>query len=145
MKIIDGFLRLIDGYEGLIVGLGALSALTFIASILLIPWLIIQLPTDYFTDPSRHVSRMHQQHPLRYFAIRVLKNLLASALILAGIAMLVLPGQGLLSILIGLSISDFPGKYRVERWLVARPGIFKAINWIRKRYKKPPICYPIHL
>ncbi|MGF1546973.1 MAG: PGPGW domain-containing protein [Thiotrichales bacterium] len=122
--------------------LGGLSAITFIASVVLIPWLVIGLPTDYFADRQSHLSRMHRQHPTRYQLIKIAKNALATLLILAGILMLVLPGQGLLTILIGISISDFPGKYRLERRLVRQPGIFRALNWIRERYHKPPLWYP---
>ncbi|MGF1642838.1 MAG: PGPGW domain-containing protein [Thiotrichales bacterium] len=122
--------------------LATLSVVTFLASIILIPWLVISLPEDYFVDRQRHLSRMHQRHPVRYHVIRVAKNSLAVVLIAAGVLMLVLPGQGLLTILIGLSISDFPGKYPLERRLVRQPGIYRALNWIRDRYHKPPLWYP---
>ena len=61
------------------------------------------------------------------------KNLLGVVFILLGIALLVLPGQGLLTILIGLILLDFPGKYAAERWIIQQPAMFNAINWIRKK------------
>jgi hypothetical protein len=61
------------------------------------------------------------------------------AFIAAGIAMLVLPGQGLLTILIGFLMLDFPGKYRVEKWLVSRRRLLGAINWLRRRAGRVPL------
>ena len=54
-------------------------------------------------------------------------------LIIAGIVMLVLPGQGILSILVGIGLTDFPGKYRLERWLARQPAVFNTMNWIRRK------------
>lgn len=118
-------------------GLILLSFLTFALSLILIPWLVIRLPKDYFSANRRGESALRQYHPVVYWLIRLLKNLFSAALIVAGILMLVLPGQGILSILIGISIGDFPGKYRLERYLVTRPGVLKSINWIRKKARKP--------
>lgn len=117
--------------------MAGISALTFIGSLILIPWLITRLPKDYFSSQRRHTSTLKAERPLLYWSIRFAKNLLALLLISAGIAMLILPGQGLLSILIGISISDFPGKYHLERYLVTRGSILKSLNWIRRKAGKP--------
>jgi hypothetical protein len=65
--------------------------------------------------------------------IKLVKNLLGVVFILLGLAMLVLPGQGLLTLLIGVLLLNFPGKYRFERWLIQRPSIFRAVAWLRQR------------
>jgi hypothetical protein len=52
-------------------------------------------------------------------------------LIATGILLLVLPGQGILTLLVGLVLLDFPGKYQAERWIVERKYILQSINWIR--------------
>ena len=52
--------------------------------------------------------------------------------------MLFTPGQGILSILAGLLLMNFPGKFRLERWLVQRPGVLKSLNWLRARRGKAP-------
>jgi hypothetical protein len=67
------------------------------------------------------------------------KNLLGYILIAAGIVMLVLPGQGTLTILIGILLVDFPGKYRLERWVVGRGPVLQSINWFRRRAGRPPL------
>mgnify|MGYP005656431805 FL=1 len=53
--------------------------------------------------------------------------------------MLVLPGQGLFTIFIGLILSNYPGKYRLERKLIAIPSILKTVNWLRKKSNKDPL------
>jgi hypothetical protein len=58
--------------------------------------------------------------------------------------MLVTPGQGILTILVGLLLMNFPGKYRVERWLVTRPGVLRSLNRLRKRRGEPPFQVPEH-
>jgi hypothetical protein len=75
-------------------------------------------------------------------ALWVLRNLLGGALVVAGIAMLVLPGQGILTILIGLLLMDFPGKRRGEIYLLRKRTVARAVNWIRSRAKQPPLELP---
>ena len=53
--------------------------------------------------------------------------------------MLVLPGQGLITIFIGLMLSNYPGKYKIEKKIIAIPRIFKTINWLRKKSDEPPL------
>ena len=65
------------------------------------------------------------------------KNLLGIIFVIAGIMMLALPGQGLLTIIIGLVLMDFPGKYHAERWVISRHSILRTTNWIRKKAGKP--------
>ena len=60
-------------------------------------------------------------------------------MLLLGIAMLVLPGQGVLTILAALVLLDFPGKRRLERRLLLRPRLLGALNSLRARAGRPPI------
>jgi hypothetical protein len=53
--------------------------------------------------------------------------------------MLLLPGQGLLTILVGILITEFPGKYRLARWIITRRRVLSAINWLRKRAGREPL------
>ena len=68
----------------------------------------------------------------------VFKNILGVLFILAGIAMLVLPGQGVLTILIGISFIDFPGKRKLEIEIIQKEPVQKAVNWIREKAGKEP-------
>ena len=69
----------------------------------------------------------------------LLKNLFGLLLVIAGMLMLVLPGQGLLTIFVGLIFLDFPGKYRMERKMVSNDSVLRSINWVRARTGKPPL------
>lgn len=122
--------------------IAALSLLMFIGSLLLLPWLIRKLPEDYFLGKQRQESQLHQRHPIVYLLIMISKNVLGVLLLAMGILMLVLPGQGLLTILLGLSLINFPGKYRLEKNLIRRPSVHKFLNWIRKRGEKSALLIP---
>jgi len=69
----------------------------------------------------------------------IAKNLVGVVLILAGIVMLIGPGQGVLTILIGLIMVDIPGKRPIEAKIIGRPGVLAAANNLRERYGKPPL------
>ena len=122
--------------------LTGISVVMFVATLLLIPVLVARIPVDYFVDERRHVARTRDQHPLVYWSGLVVKNVIGVVFIIAGIAMLVLPGQGILSILIGISLSSFPGKFRMERKLVSLPKVMDGINWLRGKSGKPALIAP---
>lgn len=103
-----------------------------------IPFLVIRIPEDYFVAEKKPASH---RGPLRW-TVWLLRNLLAFVLVLCGLLMLVLPGQGMLTILLGIACSTFPGKYRLERRIVGRPRILRALNWIREKYNKAPLLAP---
>ncbi|MHC4516897.1 MAG: PGPGW domain-containing protein [Planctomycetota bacterium] len=128
----------IRDHESLLYWLGIISVVSLVASLIAIPMLIARLPQDYFAHRRRHRLREDRRSPIALLGV-IVKNLFGGLLVLAGILMLALPGQGILTILIGLTIMNFPGKYRLERWLVGRPAVLKALNWIRAKTNKPPL------
>ena len=69
------------------------------------------------------------------------KNLLGLLHVAIGLLLSVpgVPGQGALTILIGVMLLDLPGVRRLERWLVRRPSVYRTINRIRARFGKPPL------
>ena len=121
-----------------LVVLGVLSLVFFVASLIAIPALLVWLPVDFF-DERRPRVRFQASPPIVRISFYIFKNLIGAVFLLAGIAMLVLPGQGVLTILIGLSMLDFPGKRKLERRIVERPAVLKAINSIRAKFGKPPL------
>jgi archaellum biogenesis protein FlaJ (TadC family) len=129
----------IHGNEELMWWLLAASVFAFFSTLLLVPLILIRLPSDYFSHRRRRETRARFRHPIALAFFAVLKNVLALLFVLAGIAMLVLPGQGVLTIVVGLMLLDFPGKYHVERWAVGHRSVLQAINWIRTRAHKPPL------
>jgi len=118
--------------------MGILSAVLFLGSLIVIPILLVRLPVDYFDESQPRVWLKGYPSVIRITTL-VIKNVVGLVFLLAGVAMLVLPGQGILTILIGLSMVDFPGKRRFERSLLGRPAVFHAINTIRGKFGKPPL------
>jgi len=45
-------------------------------------------------------------------------------------------------LVIALSLADFPGRHRLVQRLVARPQVFDALNWLRRRRARPPFEHP---
>jgi hypothetical protein len=119
--------------------LGLLSLVTFIGSLLAIPWIIARLPSNYFIQHRQKVAARRKRHPLMAKIIFVTRNTIGFIFFLAGMAMLILPGQGIITILIGLSFMDFPKKHDVVDFLIHRPRVVQFLNWIRRKEKKPPL------
>jgi hypothetical protein len=122
--------------------LGALSIVTFVGTLTVIPILVVRIPADYFTRKKRESTLWKETHPMLRGLLLCLKNLAGVVFVMAGVAMLVLPGQGILTILIGVMLMDFPGKFTLERSLVCRPAVLRAINWIRARAHKTVLAAP---
>ena len=118
---------------------GLVSVATFILSLLLIPVIIVKIPEDYFIASKQHAKRWQNMNPIFRSCSVVAKNLLGLILLIMGLLMLVLPGQGLLTILFGIALLDFPGKYALERRLISYPKVLNSINWIRKKANKKPL------
>jgi len=123
-----------------LIGLGVFSVVTFIASIIGVPYFLSHLPADYFSRRERIALGLPETNNHGVHLVwKVLRNLLGAILVLLGILMLVLPGQAILTILIGALLMDFPGKRRFERWVIARPSVMRALNRLRRRAGQPPI------
>jgi hypothetical protein len=121
-----------------------LSLLGLVATLIGIPWVVARLPHDYFNQSQREVWRFSAQEPWYALVLGGVKNVLGALLVLLGLVMLVTPGQGLLTLLVGLLLMNFPGKYQLERALVGRPGVLPALDWLRKRRGQPPFDPPAY-
>jgi hypothetical protein len=120
--------------------LAAFSIVSFIATLVLVPFLVVRIPADYFAEKKRHRwEPWAHEHPFIRWSLLLAKNILGYLFIVLGIAMLVLPGQGILTILIGIMFINFPGKYRLERWAVTRPPVLRAINNLRRNAGRQPL------
>ena len=118
-------------YEQWLYYLAIVSIAFFILSLLFIPLFIARIPSDYFL-PDKRPYKIKASN-WRTLLITLLRATLGLALILAGIVMLILPGQGILTVLAGLFIADFPGKYKIERYIVQKPAVLDSINWLRRK------------
>lgn len=118
------------------------SVLSLAIGCLLGPWLILQLPADYFTWRRRHAELARRGHPVRRAILTSAKNLVGAILVVAGFCLFFLPGQGLITLVAGLVVMNYPGKFRLERWLIRRPKVLPALNWFRQRYGREPLLAP---
>lgn len=119
-----------------------LSLVSLLATAVAVPWVVTRLPRDYFSRERRKVWRSGSGEPVLALVLGLAKNVVGALLLVLGVIMLVTPGQGLLTILIGLLLLNFPGKYRLERWLVMRPGVMRGLNWLRARHGHAPFDDP---
>ena len=129
----------VSGHQQLLVWAGIISLTVFIFSLLSLPWLVAQIPEDYFLPKKRQPTQWKQLHPVIRLLALMGKNLIGYGLIVAGLLMLFLPGQGILTLVMGLLLVDYPGKFRLERRLVKTPAILNSLNWLRRKAKKPPL------
>jgi hypothetical protein len=119
------------------------SVLLFALSVIGIPLVLARMPTDFFSRPERHrLLLADRKRPFWYIALRGLKNTVGGLLLLLGLLLLILPGQGLLTIFAALFLLDFPGKHRLQRWIISRSVVHRPINALRLRSGRPPLELP---
>jgi hypothetical protein len=117
----------------------AIFLLTFTISLGLVGALIVALPVRYFADEQ---SRLLANHPLVVrWSAKVAKNLAGVALVVLGVLLSVpgIPGQGILTIAIGVVLLDIPGKHRLVRAVVRRKGVLRRINRFRAWFGRAPL------
>jgi hypothetical protein len=122
----------------LLLWLAVSSLFMFVGTLIAIPIILVRLPSDYF-DIRKPRPWMEDHHPILRVMGHLVKNLVGLVFLLAGLAMLLLPGQGVLTILIGLSLLEFPGKRRLEAKLVGQQPVLSTINKMRAKFGKPPL------
>lgn len=114
-----------------VLGIGLIG---FFGTLILVPIVVCRLPEDYFLREEPPVRQWTWGHIGMQFG----RNLVGAVLIVAGIAMLFMPGQGVLTILIGVACLNFRGKRHVMRWFLFRPGVLTGLNWMRHKANVPP-------
>jgi hypothetical protein len=136
----DGLLSSIQQYVSTetLVALTVLSIVFFVGSLIAIPFILVRLPADFF-DIRVPRPWMEDHHPVLRVLGHLVKNMVGAIFLFAGFLMLFLPGQGILTMLIGISMLDFPGKRKVEAKLIGQPTVLQAINGMREKFGKPPL------
>jgi hypothetical protein len=117
-----------------------LFLITFSISLAIVSVIVVRIPRDYFKeDYPRKVLPNH--HPAVRYLVIAGKNILGVLLVALGVVMSLpgVPGQGILTILLGVMLLDFPGKQTLEHKLVSRPQVLNAINKLRRRFGKPEL------
>ncbi len=122
-----------------LIGIGTF-VITFTVSLVIVGIVMVKLPENYFSPSYTQEFMPGKPWYLRWSAV-ILKNLVGAFLILLGIVLSLpgVPGQGLLTILLGLIMIDIPGKRPLEARIIQRPAVLATINNLRARYKKPPL------
>ncbi|MGD9984367.1 MAG: PGPGW domain-containing protein [Porticoccaceae bacterium] len=119
--------------------LTAASVATFVISLVALPWLVARIPADYFAHHRRHAIPLKQRHPVIRWLLLIGKNLLGAILLTGGFAMIFIPGQGLLTMAMGLLLLDYPGKFALERRIARQHAVLSGLNWLRARTGAPPL------
>lgn len=132
----------ISNNETLLWWMGAIGLAMLVISAIAIPIIVARLPVDYLVDTEAGRERFAGIHPALRIGMLILKNLLGWLLILAGLAMLLTPGQGLLAIFAGITLATFPGKRKLIRRLLSQGTIHRTANWIRQRCGVEPLRLP---
>ena len=97
---------------------------------------VLSLPADFF-EREPEVRRP-------WTLARVARNLAGLLLIAVGVVLSVpgIPGQGLLTVLVGVLLVDFPQRRKLESALLRRPGVLPTLNRLRARFGRPPLRPP---
>lgn len=142
MNVFAPLITWVRANPALVAWLWSISVVTFVGTLVAIPMMVVRMPEDYFLFDRVDLREYRRQHPVfRLFSV-VLKNILGVIFIVAGFIMLFLPGQGVLTMLIGITLVSFPKKRVLELWLIRQKSVLRAVNWIRVRSGKPPLTLP---
>lgn len=117
-----------------------LFVVAFTISLAIVSFIMVKIPADYFKLDRPRELLPDKSRAIRWLVV-IVKNLLGILLVALGIIMSVpgVPGQGILTILLGIMLLDFPGKRKLEYKIVSRPKVLNAINKLRHRFGKPPL------
>ena len=132
----DAAQQLLQQYGYLGSWLAGFSVLALLVSALALPHFVAAIPDDYFSKDT-NLDDLRASLSIGEIVILALKNVVGVILILCGIAMLVLPGQGLLTLFAGIVLADFPGKHRLVRRIIQVPAVLDTLNYFRRKKNKP--------
>ena len=121
-----------------------IGAAIFVASFLInlgiVSAILVKLPADHFSK-NRKTKFWAGPRPALHAAKVIGKNVAGVLLVALGVVLSLpgVPGQGLLTILLGIMLLDFPGRDRLEQKLLSKPSIVNTINRLRGRFGKSPL------
>ncbi len=128
----------LSGHTLLLGVLASLSAILLVATIVAAPWAVSRLPSNYLLQRLERSSKQG----IWYSLASVSRALLGFLVTLLGLVMLITPGPGVIMLLLGISIAEFPGRNRLLIYLATRPNVLSSLNWMRQRHGKPPFIHP---
>jgi hypothetical protein len=129
------FLKDMFANKSVVIGLSVASVTMFVGTLFAVPWLISRAPKDYFVRDSDAAQS-------RSLPLAIVRNLVGAVLAILGVLMLLLPGQGILTLIVGLGLLDLPGKRALMLRLAKRPGVMRVLNYVRQKAKREPFEEP---
>ena len=137
MKMMLAFVLELITTRGVLLG-ALLFLVTFSINLAIVSFVLVKIPANYFSKDQSRAFLSGRPPVLRYLAVGG-KNLLGVLLVALGIVLSLpgVPGQGILTILLGIMLLDFPGRRSLEHKLVSRPRVLNTINKLRHRFGKP--------
>ena len=133
--VVLGFITLRSVLLGVLI-----FVVTFSINLAIVSFILVKIPATYFQESHSREFWKDRSPAVRLIGV-VFKNALGVLLVALGIVLSLpgVPGQGLLTILLGIMLLDFPGRRKLEVKLLSRPQVFKTINKLRHRFGKPPL------
>ena len=136
---VEAMVMWLQSHESVLEWAVLLSLLMMAATLFAVPLIIVRLPSGYLNEEDNQLSEIQ---PIWRRPYLIVKNIIGATLVLAGLAMLILPGQGLLTLIVGLGLMNFPGKRRLIRRIILRRRVLVAINRLRASANREPIAMP---
>jgi hypothetical protein len=140
-EVIDLYRRLLREFGGLgLVTNAAIAVTAFLVTTAAAVAVVVLMPADHFSRPPGQDDAV-RRHPALRWTLIILKNVAGLLIVPLGVIMALplVPGPGLVFILVGLSLLDFPGKRSLERRLLAVHSVQRFLNRIRHRFGRPPL------
>ncbi len=139
--MVEAAMGWLSEHRAILIWATAGSVVLLLATLAAGAWMLVRIEPDYLRRSTRGPRFEWASAPVR-IALIIGKNALGWALILLGVAMLALPGQGLITIAVGLVLVDLPGKRRVIRSILGRESVLTRINTLRRRAGREPLQPP---
>lgn len=126
-------------WRNVLIGAGIFVG-SFLINLAIVSVILVKLPADHFKK-NRKTKFWAGPSPALNAAKVIGKNIAGVLLVGLGIVLSLpgIPGQGLLTILLGIMLLDFPGRERLEQKLLSKPTIVNTINRLRGKFGKPPL------
>jgi hypothetical protein len=138
---VEYILNIVKEHQTIIAILSGVSIVIFVVSLLSVPWMICRIPTDYFLELP--LEKKRQGFIVVRGAAFLVRNILGAGFFLLGVLLLFIPGQGLLTMFLGLVLMDFPGKKKMIQQFVRVEKVQTSLNWIREKKQVQPLRFPL--
>ncbi len=127
---------------GYSVALTTISLVALLMGVVAMRYAVIYMPADYLVRDGHDDGWWFDQHPVVRWTLLILKNFVGMVFLFIGGVMLLVPGPGVMLLLLGLWLVNLPGKRRMERWLVSFPAVHKQIDKLRAKHGQSPLKFP---